>query len=121
MQAVLAIVNSPKTDVLGITVVTSDAWRDKEVQHTLRLLEIIGRTDTPVVPGAVFPIANIHRDLRHLRWMSLWQSAQRVIRFSSVSSPSRLREHMWWTWRRTELPQYWHRQPSRSNTSVRSL
>jgi purine nucleosidase len=81
--------------LLGITVVTSDAWRDKEVQHTLRLLEIIGRTDTPVVPGAVFPIANIHRDLRHLRWMSLWQSAQSVIRFSFVSSPSTLREQMW--------------------------
>ena len=58
MQAVLAIVNSPKTDVLGITVMTGDAWRDEEVQHTLRLLEIIGRTDIPVVPGAVFPIVN---------------------------------------------------------------
>ena len=58
MQAVLAIVNSPKTEVLGITVMTGDAWRDEEVQHTLRLLEIIGRTDIPVVPGAVFPIVN---------------------------------------------------------------
>src|SRR5580700_1275034 len=58
MQAVLAIVNSPKADVLGITVVTGDAWRDEEIQHTLRLLEIIGRTDIPVVPGAVFPIVN---------------------------------------------------------------
>ncbi len=58
MQAVLAIVNSPKTDVLGITVVTGDGWRDEEVQHTLRLLEIIGRTDIPVLPGAVFPIVN---------------------------------------------------------------
>jgi hypothetical protein len=34
------------------------------------------------------------RDLRQLRWVSLWQSAQSVIRFSSVSSPSRLREQM---------------------------
>src|SRR6201987_6077277 len=58
MQAVLAIVDSPKADVLGITVMTGDAWRNEEVQHTLRLLEIIGRTDIPVVPGAVFPIVN---------------------------------------------------------------
>jgi purine nucleosidase len=58
MQAVLAIVNSPKVEVLGITVVSGDAWRDEEVQHTLRLLELIGRTDIPVVPGAVFPIVN---------------------------------------------------------------
>jgi inosine-uridine nucleoside N-ribohydrolase len=58
MQAILALVNSPDADVLGITVVTGDAWRDEEVQHTLRLLEIIGRTDIPVVPGATFPLVN---------------------------------------------------------------
>lgn len=58
MQAILAIVNSPETDVLGITVLTGDDWRDEEVQHTLRLMEIIGRTDIPVVPGAVFPLAS---------------------------------------------------------------
>ena len=43
--------------MLGITVVTGDQWRDEEVAHALRLLEIIGRTDIPVVPGAVFPLA----------------------------------------------------------------
>jgi purine nucleosidase len=58
MQAILALVNSEQTEVLGITVVTGDAWRDEEVQHTLRLLEIIGRTDIPVVPGAIFPLVN---------------------------------------------------------------
>jgi purine nucleosidase len=58
MQAILALINSPETDVLGITVLTGDAWRDEEVQHTLRLMEIIGRTDIPVVPGAVFPLVN---------------------------------------------------------------
>lgn len=58
MQALLTIINSPQSDVLGITVVTGDAWRDEEVAHTLRLLEIIGRTDIPVLPGAVFPLVN---------------------------------------------------------------
>src|SRR5690348_3758275 len=56
MQAILALVNSPDTEVLGITVLTGDAWRDEEIQHTLRLMEIIGRTDIPVVPGATFPL-----------------------------------------------------------------
>src|SRR5271170_2179103 len=70
MQAVLAIVNSPKADVLGITVVSGDAWRDEEVQHTLRLLEIIGRTDIPVVPGAVFPIVNSKEAMA--RWEKLY-------------------------------------------------
>jgi inosine-uridine nucleoside N-ribohydrolase len=58
MQAILALVNSPDTNVLGVTVLTGDAWRDEEIQHTLRLLEIIGRTDIPVVPGAAFPLVN---------------------------------------------------------------
>jgi purine nucleosidase len=58
MQSILALINSPDTDVLGITVLTGDAWRDEEIQHTLRLLEIIGRTDIPVLPGAVFPLVN---------------------------------------------------------------
>lgn len=58
MQAILTLINSPDTDVLGITVLTGDAWRDEEIQHTLRLLEIIGRTDIPVVPGAAFPLVN---------------------------------------------------------------
>jgi purine nucleosidase len=58
MQSILAIINSPETDVLGITVVTGDEWRDEEVQHTLRLMEIIGRTDIPVIPGAEFPLVS---------------------------------------------------------------
>src|ERR1700688_4909163 len=58
MQAILALVNSPDTEVLGITVLTGDAWRDEEVQHTLRLMEIIGRRDIPVVPGAAFPLVS---------------------------------------------------------------
>ncbi len=58
MQSILALINSPDTEVLGITVVTGDAWRDEEVQHTLRLMEIIGRTDIPVIPGAAFPLVS---------------------------------------------------------------
>jgi inosine-uridine nucleoside N-ribohydrolase len=58
MQAILALVNSPDTEVLGITVLTGDAWRDEEVLHTLRLMEVIGRTDIPVVPGAAFPLVS---------------------------------------------------------------
>src|SRR5215831_3791542 len=56
MQTLLTLVQSPQVEVLGATVVSGDQWRDEEVAHTLRLLEIIGRTDIPVVPGAVFPL-----------------------------------------------------------------
>jgi inosine-uridine nucleoside N-ribohydrolase len=50
------MIQSPQVEVLGITVVSGNQWRDEEVARTLRLLEIIGRTDIPVVPGAVFPL-----------------------------------------------------------------
>ena len=50
-QSILLLIQSPQTDVLGITVVTGDAWLKSEVAHTLRMLELIGRTDIPVVAG----------------------------------------------------------------------
>jgi purine nucleosidase len=70
MQAILSLINSPDTEVLGITVVTGDAWRDEEIAHTLRLLEIIGRTDIPVLPGAVFPLVNSKEYVA--RWETLY-------------------------------------------------
>ncbi|HET7893426.1 MAG TPA: nucleoside hydrolase [Candidatus Sulfotelmatobacter sp.] len=66
-QAILALVQSPQTEVLGITVVTGDAWLKEEVAHTLRTLEIIGRTDIPVVPGAGQPL------VRHKEETELWE------------------------------------------------
>jgi inosine-uridine nucleoside N-ribohydrolase len=56
MMAILVLLQSPAVEPLGITVVSGDAWRDEEVAHTLRLLEIVGRTEIPVVPGAAFPL-----------------------------------------------------------------
>src|SRR5437868_15427623 len=54
-QSILLLIQSPRTEVLGITVVTGDAWLTSEVAHTLRMLELIGRTDIPVMPGAEYP------------------------------------------------------------------
>jgi len=55
MMSILVLLQSPQVETLGITVVVGDNWRDEEVAHTLRLLEWVGRTDIPVVPGAAFP------------------------------------------------------------------
>jgi len=64
MQTVLTLIQSPQVEVLGITVVSGDQWRDEEVAHTLRLLEIIGRTDIPVVPGAELPLFRTREEAR---------------------------------------------------------
>ena len=60
-QSILVFIQSPNVEVLGITVVTGDAWREEEMAHTLRTLELIGRTDIPVVPGAVLPLVRTQK------------------------------------------------------------
>jgi purine nucleosidase len=55
-QSMLLLIQSPQTQVLGITVMTGDAWLKDEVAHTLRMLEIVGRTDIPVAAGAEYPL-----------------------------------------------------------------
>ena len=56
MQTLALLIQAPQVEVLGITVVSGDQWRDEEVAHALRLLEIMGRSDIPVVPGATYPL-----------------------------------------------------------------
>jgi inosine-uridine nucleoside N-ribohydrolase len=56
MQTIALLVQSPQVEVLGITVASGDQWRDEEVAHALRLLEIMGRPDIPVVRGAQYPL-----------------------------------------------------------------
>jgi purine nucleosidase len=55
-MAMMVLLQSPKCRVLGITMVSGNAWEPEEVAHTLRMLELIHRTDVPVVPGAIFPL-----------------------------------------------------------------
>jgi inosine-uridine nucleoside N-ribohydrolase len=62
LQSTLLLIQSPQTEVLGITVVTGDMWLKEEVAHTLRMLELIGRTDIPVVPGAEYPLVRTKED-----------------------------------------------------------
>jgi inosine-uridine nucleoside N-ribohydrolase len=70
MQAILMLLQARDVDVLGITVVSGDGWRDEEVTQTLRLLEIAQRTDVAVVPGAVLPLLNTPERTR--RWEALY-------------------------------------------------
>ncbi|NKF24230.1 nucleoside hydrolase [Solimonas marina] len=68
--AQLMALQAPDVDVLGITIVSGNAWRDEEVAHALRMLEIVGRTDIPVVPGATYPLLNSEKLTE--RWEALY-------------------------------------------------
>ena len=54
----LMMLQGDNIDLLGITLVTGDAWMKQEMAYTLRLLEMMGRTEIPVYPGAEFPMLN---------------------------------------------------------------
>jgi purine nucleosidase len=78
-QSMLLLIQSPQTEVLGITVVTGDQWLHEEVAHTLRMLELIGRTDIPVVPGAEYPLVRRKEEAErweqqfgNVAWLGAW-------------------------------------------------
>ena len=58
MQSIVPLIANPGVKVLGFTVVTGDGWENDEAARLLRVLEIAGRTDIPVVHGAVYPLLN---------------------------------------------------------------
>jgi inosine-uridine nucleoside N-ribohydrolase len=70
MQSILIFLQSDRFDVLGITIVSGDQWVREETQRTLRLLEIAGRTDVPVIEGAEFPLLNSKEESE--RWEALY-------------------------------------------------
>src|SRR5579859_7138675 len=72
MQTLALLIQSPQVEVLGITVVSGNQWRDEEVAHTLRLLEILGRTDIPVMKGAAFPLVRSRDEA--LQWQERYGS-----------------------------------------------
>jgi purine nucleosidase len=84
LQTVSLFIQSKSVEVLGITVVSGDQWRDEEVAHTLRLLEILGRPDIPVMKGAAFPLVRTRAETQ------LWQQ-----RFGKVSYAGAW-DDRWW-------------------------
>jgi inosine-uridine nucleoside N-ribohydrolase len=80
-QSILLLIQSPQTEVLGVTVVTGDAWLKDEVAHTLRMLEIIGRSDIPVVAGAEYPL------VRRKDETELWERQYGAVPWTGAWTP----------------------------------
>jgi purine nucleosidase len=78
-MAMLVLLQSPQVEVLGITMVTGNAWRDEETLHTLRMLELTGHANVPVAKGAVFPLVRTQQETRisaaldgSVTWLGAW-------------------------------------------------
>jgi purine nucleosidase len=82
-QSMLLLIQSPQTRVLGITVVTGDAWLREEVAHTLRMLELVGRPDIPVVAGAEYPL------VRRKETTELWEQRFGFVEWLGAWTPGR--------------------------------
>ncbi len=85
-MAMLALLQAPQVQVLGITMVTGNAWRDEETLHTLRMLELTGHADIPVARGAVFPLVRTERETKLLQsvegkvgWLGAWGEGQTTL------------------------------------------
>jgi inosine-uridine nucleoside N-ribohydrolase len=62
-MALLALLQSEKVDLLGVTVVTGNDWLRQEVQNVLRLLEIAGRPEVPVFAGSERPLITSQEEM----------------------------------------------------------
>src|SRR6202166_3600990 len=69
-QSMLALIQAPQAEVLGLTIVSGDQWRDEEVAHTLRMLELTNHPEIKVYPGAIFPLINSKEEIG--RWEKLY-------------------------------------------------
>lgn len=88
--AILPILASPNWQLLGLTAVTGDAWRDQGSAELLRFLEQIGAGDLPVLPGAAFPLENTREKM--LAWEKLhgripWKGAWNDSKIGTPSHP----------------------------------
>ena len=70
LQSILMVVQAPGIEVLGIAVESGDGWQKESVAHTLRMLELVGRADIPVLAGATYPLVNSEEETR--RWEKLY-------------------------------------------------
>jgi purine nucleosidase len=103
-MAMLALLQAPQVEVLGITIVTGNAWRDEETLHTLRMLELTGHANVPVAKGAVFPLVRTQQETRlaaaidgKVTWLGAWRQGPTMLVETSKGvtpvTPVKLQSH----------------------------
>lgn len=81
IQSLIPLLRTPAVRLLGIGVVTGDAWLAEEQAHVLRFLELAGRTDVPVFAGAQMPLIRTQAEMKawevrygRIPWKGAWNA-----------------------------------------------
>ena len=78
----------PGCSLLGLTIVAGNVVQEEGVPNALRLLEIAGRTDVPVVPGAERPLWRDPRSIREWIEARRQRSIQRFWDLGTLPPPA---------------------------------
>ncbi len=83
IQSAIPLLADPDVKLLGFTVVTGDQWRDEEVLHLRRFLEISGHDNVPVFPGSAMPLKRTQAEMKNwethygmLIWKGAWMASK---------------------------------------------
>ena len=68
--SIALLLQAPNVEVVGIGVVAGDAWLDQAVYHTLKVVELSGKTHVPVAAGSEVPLLNTGAMMK--RRQELW-------------------------------------------------
>jgi inosine-uridine nucleoside N-ribohydrolase len=66
----MMLLEADDVEVLGLTSVSGNVWANRATAYALRGLEIVGRTDVPVVQGATYPLLNT--EAQTARWETIY-------------------------------------------------
>jgi inosine-uridine nucleoside N-ribohydrolase len=83
IQSLIPLLRDPRVKLMGVGVVTGDAWLTEETAHALRFLEIAKRPDVPIHPGAETPLMRTQAE------MANWEARHGRIPFKGAWSTPR--------------------------------
>ena len=83
IQSLIPLLRDPRVKLMGVGVVTGDAWMKEETAHALRFLEIAKRPDVPIHPGAEMPLMRTQAE------MANWEARYGRIPFKGAWSTPR--------------------------------
>jgi inosine-uridine nucleoside N-ribohydrolase len=81
--SVLALLQSPDVEVLGLTVTSGDVWVREGVRNMLRMLELTGHERIPVSAGGELPLINTREETQ------IWERQWGAFSYTGAWNPSR--------------------------------